>query len=208
MTQEKLAGRCGSCVFFHAWSTDEHGQRTGECRLGCWPSPLKDSATCSHYKAYGSGWQKPKTPKRRRAGHVPAAPRAPEAPRFVRYKEIGIDMEQDEFRQVLREIVLDELGLRPAPMGERWQGGELVLCPGREGTQEKRIPLEQFFHKVVMVREKLRVLEQKINGNAKLSDAEKVQLQQYITGCYGSLTTFNLLFRDREDGFQGQKSSP
>lgn len=118
-------------------------------------------------------------------------------------EEIGIDMDQDQFRQVLREVLLDELGIRDVPMGERWQGGELVLKPGKEGTQEKTIPIESFFHKVVMVRDKLRVLEQKINGNKKLSDDEKVQLQQYITGCYGSLTTFNVLFRSREEGFIG-----
>ena len=83
--------------------------------------------------------------------------------------------------------------------------GELVLIPGKEGTQEKRIPLDVFFKKIVMVRDKLRVLEQKVNGNKNLSDEEKVQLQQYITGCYGSLTSFNILFKRKEDQFSGQK---
>jgi hypothetical protein len=114
-------------------------------------------------------------------------------------------MDQDTFRQVLREVLLDELGIRNVDMGDRWNDGELVLVPGREGTQEKRIPLDVFFKKIVMVRDKLRVLEQKINGHKGLSDEEKVQLQQYITGCYGSLTTFNVLFKSKEDQFSGQK---
>jgi len=114
-------------------------------------------------------------------------------------------MDQDTFRQVLREVLLDELGIGNVDMGDRWNDGELVLVPGREGTQEKRIPLDVFFKKIVMVRDKLRVLEQKINGHKGLSDEEKVQLQQYITGCYGSLTTFNVLFKSKEDQFSGQK---
>jgi len=113
-------------------------------------------------------------------------------------------MDQEEFRQVLREVILDELGIRDVNLGDRWSGGEVVLIPGREGTQEKRIPLDVFFKKIVMVRDKLRVLEQKVNSNKSMTDEEKVNLQQYITGCYGSLTTFNVLFRDREDGFSGQ----
>jgi hypothetical protein len=112
-------------------------------------------------------------------------------------------MDMEEFRRVLREVLADELGVSRVEMAPRWEGGELVLVPGKAGTQDKRLPLEAFFHKIVMIRDKLRVLEQKINAHEGLSDADKVQLQQYITGCYGSLTTFNLLFADREDGFAG-----
>ena len=114
-------------------------------------------------------------------------------------------MDQETFRQVLREVLLDELGVRDVELGDRWNDGELVLVPGKEETQEKRIPLDVFFKKIVMVRDKLRVLEQKVNGNKNLSDEEKVQLQQYITGCYGSLTSFNVLFKHKEDQFAGQK---
>jgi len=114
-------------------------------------------------------------------------------------------MDADEFRQVLREVIQDELGLGKVELGGRWQGGEVVLKPGKEGTAEKRIPIDSLFHKIVMIRDRLRVLEAKVNGNANLSAEEKVQLQQYVTQCYGSLTTFNVLFADRRDAFIGQK---
>ena len=113
-------------------------------------------------------------------------------------------MDQQEFRNVLREILLDELGVRDVELGDRWQNGELVLVPGKPGTQEKRIPIDNLFRKVVLIREKLRVLEQRINNHEKLDDNDRLQLQQYVTQCYGSLTTFNALFRDKEDYFSGQ----
>lgn len=112
-------------------------------------------------------------------------------------------MDIDDFRRVLREVLSEELGVSQTELGPRWEGGEVILKPGKPGTAEKRIPLDAFFHKIVMVRDKLRVLEQKVNGHPGLSDADKVQIQQYITGCYGSLTTFNVLFADREDWFVG-----
>jgi hypothetical protein len=178
---------------------DEQGVGFGECRLGCWPAPLKDSGTCASYQAPG---QAPKGARsRERAAPKPAAlaPRRPALP-----SEIGIDMDQQEFRNVLREILLDELGLADVELGERWLGGEVVLVPGKQGTQEKRIPIDNLFRKVVLVREKLRVLEQKINNHDKLSDEDRLQLQQYVTQCYGSLTTFNVLFKHKQDQFQGQ----
>lgn len=130
--------------------------------------------------------------------NTPQLPLRPPLP-----QEIDIDMDIGEFRRVLREVLSEELGLGEAEIAGRWEGGEVILKPGKAGTQDKRIPLDAFFHKIVMVRDKLRVLEQKINSHESLSDADKVQLQQYITGCYGSLTTFNLLFARREDAFSG-----
>jgi hypothetical protein len=116
-----------------------------------------------------------------------------------------LDMNADEFREVLREVIRDELGVGHAPIGNRWEGGEVILKPGKEGTAEKRIPIDALFSKVVMIRDKLRVLEQKLNSHAKLTAEEKIAMQQYITGCYGSLTTFNVLFANKSDNFVGQK---
>ena len=92
------------------------------------------------------------------------------------------------------------------PLGEKWIGGTLLLQPSDKNLKPKEIPVADFFHKIVMLRDRLRVLEQNINSNKKLSDEEKVNLQQYITRCYGSLTTFNVLFKDKENWFVGDKS--
>ena len=108
----------------------------------------------------------------------------------------------EDLERMLRRVVREELGLAPTRLGTRWEGGELVLRPGRAGVQEKAWPIETFFHKVVMVRNRLRVLEQQING-AAIPEATKVQLQGYITGCYGTLTSFNVLFEDEADRFRG-----
>lgn len=92
------------------------------------------------------------------------------------------------------------------PLGERWEGGTLILKPKDATLKPKEIPVADFFHKIVMLRDRLRVLEQHINSHKKLSDEEKVNMQQYITRCYGSLTTFNVLFRNKEQWFVGEKT--
>jgi hypothetical protein len=203
--ERDLSGRCGSCGWYIRKREEPDGSWVGDCRLGQGRWPLKDMATCSSHKSKDTPWEQ--ALKRKPAAGAPRRYRDEPAPkpRPLIPSEIGIEMDQETFRQVLREVLLDELGVREVELGDRWNDGELVLVPGKEGTQEKRIPLDVFFKKIVMVRDKLRVLEQKVNGNKNLSDEEKVHLQQYITGCYGSLTTFNVLFKRKDDQFAGQK---
>lgn len=91
------------------------------------------------------------------------------------------------------------------PIADKWKGGKLILEPKDSNLQSKEIPMETFFHKIVMVRDRVRVMEQKINAS-KLDDQDKIDLQQYITRIYGSLTTFNVLFKIKEHQFSGAKS--
>jgi len=118
----------------------------------------------------------------------------------------GLSLPLKQFIEDTLEAAIPRLGLaRPdsvvAGLGQRWHHGKVVLHPADPTLQTKEVPLETFFHKVVMVRNQLRVLEQKINAHEKLSDGEKVEMQQYISRCYGSLTTFNVLFKEKEDQF-------
>jgi hypothetical protein len=92
------------------------------------------------------------------------------------------------------------------PIGDRWQGGIMILQPADKSLKPKEVPIEDFFHKIVMLRDRLRVMEQQVNAHKKLSDEEKVNLQQYITRIYGTLTTFNVLFRNKEQWFVGDSS--
>jgi len=103
---------------------------------------------------------------------------------------------------LLRRIIREETGITPVVPADKWRGGTLVLRPGTAGLQEKAWPIETFFHKVVMLRNRLRNLEQQVNAS-ELPDAAKVKLQSYVSGCYGSLTSFNVLFADEDDQFKG-----
>ncbi len=106
----------------------------------------------------------------------------------------------------IAQTVVDSLGLEKPEaivegLAQRWDGGRLVIEPADTTLQSKDVPLETFFHKIVMIRNNLRVLEQKVNASEKLTEAEKFDMQQYVTRCYGSLTTFNILFKNKEDQF-------
>jgi hypothetical protein len=123
-------------------------------------------------------------------------------------EELEVLSEAETTAYEMMKLALYEVrveGLPGTALGARWKGGELVMKPGDASLASKSIPLETFFHKIVMVRDRLRVMEAQINGHKVLTDAEKVDLQHYLTRIYGSLTSFNVLFKDKGDHFVGQK---
>ena len=108
----------------------------------------------------------------------------------------------EDLELLLRRVIREEAGLTAVTPAQKWRGGTLVLRPGTPGLQEKTWPIETFFHKVVMLRNRLRTLEQQVNAS-DLPEDVKVKLQSYVSGCYGSLTSFNMLFADEDDQFKG-----
>lgn len=145
---------------------------------------------------------------------------------FINHGIKEIDKVDDKLEEIIPENVTEEIETHSdversllkilrqwsspeelVPLGDRWTGGTMLLQPKDSTQKPKEIPIEAFFHKIVMTRDRLRVLEQQINSHKILSDADKVNLQQYITRVYGSLTTFNVLFRNKEDWFVGEKGS-
>ncbi len=156
-----------------------------------------------------------------RAGSVAAAAGGPQADRPSRVRDedrppmpilsdrerkgepVMVDVpDKVDIELLLRGIIREEAGVTPVVPAEKWRGGSLVLKPGSPGLQEKSWPIDTFFHKVVMIRNRLRTLEQQVNAMEIPEDA-KVRLQAYITGCYGSLSSFNLLFADEDEQFKG-----
>jgi hypothetical protein len=214
---------CGSCRLWRPILEDARGP-IGPCRLGVRGGDFPGTAPiCERYLSRDAAIPAaaPVVPLRRRAprpagpvvhrgpdgGEAQAAAVRPERSAAERREVEGpeelTDMTREEFAQAIREALRDEgTEVRLAP---RWEGGTVVLKPGDAQTQAKEIPLDSLFHKIVMIRDRLRVLEQKINAHDKLSDAEKVEMQQFVTRCYGTLTTFNLLFRDEGEKFVGEK---
>jgi hypothetical protein len=108
----------------------------------------------------------------------------------------------NDLEATIRRIIREETGLTPVAPAEKWRGGQLVLRPGKPGVLEKAMPIDAFFNKIVMLRNRLRTLEQQVNAS-DLPDDQKLKLQGYVTGCYGSLTSFNVLFANDEDRFVG-----
>jgi hypothetical protein len=198
---------CGNCKLWAAHSVDHRGW-VGLCRLqperGLFPpsAPL-----CNKFLPRGVAAKAAEESARRERsvrGVAPVIRRRERDPNeVVDLEGLELNMTRAELMELIREAV-GEGG--EAPLANKWEGGMLKLVPGKSDVQGKDIPIDTFFHKIVMVRDKLRVMEQKLNAHPKLSDAEKVEMQGYITRIYGSLTSFNLLFRDKEDYFVGSKS--
>src|SRR5262249_55094924 len=117
----------------------------------------------------------------------------------------------EKIDRIVRNAVKDELtpalaDHEPVELGNRWTGGKIEIWPRDPSGGARERPIDVFFHKIVLLRDRVSVLEEQINGHPKLSDEEKVHLQQYVTRCYGSLTTFNVLFRNKQDHFTGTSS--
>lgn len=168
---------CGFCG-------SEHNYRGGPAR-----DARKDSSTPPRRSAEGGG--------RHAADPFPLVSDRERTAPPMSAERLGDDVEL-----LLRRIIREETGLTPAAPADRWRNGQLVLRPGTPGLQEKAWPIETFFHKIVMLRNRLRTLEQQVNALDAPEDV-KLRLQAYITGCYGSLTSFNILFADEEDQFRG-----
>ena len=206
---------CADCVAFNPETRDDRGKLRGPCRFRPEMHQVpEDLPYCSAFAVKLSRKDKVNTPgpsKARHArggGHAPRQEPRPQAPlrRTLERPTAGdtsgeITMDRDGLKQVLRELLEEETLFGYPEMGARWEGGTMVLNPGVDGTQPKEIPLETFFHKIVMLRDRLRVLEAKVNGHDALSERDRVELQAYISKCYGTLTTFNVLFRDKKDQF-------
>jgi hypothetical protein len=182
---------CGYC---HS----EHNYRGGG-RIGVEPGS-RVGAESHAERTHGSGSQPAGPLTRRSAAGAKAA-----FPIVSERERTGPPMTPDrdaDLELLLRRVIREEAGITAVAPAEKWRNGTLVLRPGTAGLQEKTWPIETFFHKIVMLRNRLRTLEQQVNG-AELPDDVKVKLQGYISGCYGTLTSFNVLFAEEEDQFRG-----
>ena len=135
------------------------------------------------------------------AGH-PVSPLPLVSERERRHSTMSADESGIDIEMLLRRVIREESGLTTVSPAEKWRSGDLVLRPGKPGVQEKSWPIETFFHKIVMLRNRLRTLEQQVNAS-DLPEDQKLKLQTYITGCSGSLTSFNVLFAEEDDKFVG-----
>jgi len=150
----------------------------------------------------------PGGPDKERPTWVPAPPARSASPSPGEERtgsSVPTESASGDLEMLLRRILREESGLTPVAAASKWRGGTLVLRPGTPGLQEKSWPIDTFFHKIVMLRNRLRTLEQQVNAS-ELPDDVKIKLQGYISGCYGSLTSFNVLFADEDDQFKGTGS--
>lgn len=120
------------------------------------------------------------------------------------FGEEGGDVDRDTLREVLLDVIEQFIGVEDVELGKKWQGGTMSLQPEDTALKPYEMPVETFFHKIVMLRDNLRRLEAKVNAHEGLSDADKVEMQQYVSKCYGSLTSFNALFKNRDDAFSSK----
>ncbi len=210
---------CGNCKLWRAHSFDPVRGAVGNCRIqpnrGLFPpaAPLCD-AFVGRGEAVVAAVEA--STKRARAlkpigplvRHADGRAVVVDAPRQISRIDPStpIDFEGDSMtRQELMELFLEASGLTDVALAGKWEGGTVRLVPADPAVQGKDLPIDALFHKVVMVRDRLRTLEMKLNAHPKLTDTEKVEMQQYVTRCYGSLTTFNVLFKDKADQFVGTK---
>lgn len=159
----------------------------------------------SQHNYRGGGDEAPAPPRvtaAREGGPPPGRPFELVSARERTHPPMSSDLGAADLETMLRRVIREETGLTPVVPADKWRGGQLVLRPGKPGLQEKAWPIETFFHKVVMLRNRLRTLEQQINAS-DLAQDEKLKLQSYVTGCYGTLTSFNVLFADEADQFRG-----
>jgi len=232
---EKLSGRCGGCIkFTHDFGDGPkaYGHCPVKSRTGAITSmdfkcevyvphesvkadePVSKAPTRNPFADPLNATKHPPTRHRRRSGEPPKPRQNPHEIR--RKKRAQVDRQMVEFgedtmdratlREIMQEAIEDAMGIGEVETVERFLGGKVVIHAADGSTQPKEIPVESLLRKIVMIRDNLRVLEQKINSNKGLDEAEKIQLQQYITRCYGSMTTFNFLFKFKADHFIGSKS--
>jgi hypothetical protein len=188
---QPLRVQCGFCRSEHNY---RGGPRTETTSPSSSPSPSGSTATSPARSSPA-----PAVIKRQSTG-APfsiVSERERSAPPVMVSQDSSADLEL-----LLRRVIREETGITAVAPAEKWRGGSLVLKPGSPNLQEKSIPIETFFHKIVMLRNRLRTLEQQVNAS-DLPDDAKVKLQAYVSGCYGSLTTFNVLFADEDDQFKG-----
>ena len=210
-----LSPTCGSCLRFLRNHREPNGLFIGRCQIRPELNLITETlSTCSKFHLKPNLAGKVKLPKKTKTVRPRSRNQGQEE--SVRPKRATllnpvtgdtsgeIDMDRDGLKQILRELLEEESLYGFVDIGRKWEGGTLILKPADESLQPKEVPIETFFHKITMVRDRLRVLEAKLNAHDDLSKTDKVELQQYISKAYGTLTTFNVLFQNKEDQFSSK----